>query len=321
MRFLTAIILLLCASSAGLAAGFDPNNPAASGYSLVFDDEFKTVATIDINNTQLPGFNWYVQYPFGAEVTPPTDINVTNGVLTLSPQPGDGSANGWLATAVRVEPTASNPEGYNGCSFGGGFYVEAEISFDPTNVGEGVGYPAFWAESLEHIINAGQQWPGQAAGYSHFVEDDIFEYDTYSGWGANTFGGTVIDWYGIYNVTCSGYCKVWNFPLAPLGTFQNAIVYLDPSIVWTQFHRIGQLYTPGTLSNGYAGSLQWYFDGVSIPDFVTWVDNGASYQAGLISPPPTGNFAFSIIDQQSLVLSLKAGTTSPLKVKYVRVWQ
>ena len=35
MRFLTAIILLLCASSAGLAAGFDPNNPAASGYSLV----------------------------------------------------------------------------------------------------------------------------------------------------------------------------------------------------------------------------------------------------------------------------------------------
>ena len=306
MRFLTAIILLLCASSAGLAAGFDPNNPAASGYSLVFDDEFKTVATIDINNTQLPGFNWYVQYPFGPEVTPPTDINVTNGVLTLSPQPGDGSAGGWLATAVK---TNSNPEGYNGCAFGGGFYVEAKISFDPTNIGAGTGWPSFWGESLQHIIGGAlpaDQWPGQAVGYVHFIEDDFFEYDTY-GSGVDTFGGNFIDWYGIYNVTCSPFCQIWNsahyLNTVPAGTN------------WDSWHTIGQLWIPGTPSNGYAGSVQWYFDGIATTDLVTWVDSGVG------SPPPTGNFIYSIIDQQSLVIVLDTGTTTPMKVKYVRVWQ
>jgi hypothetical protein len=34
---------------------FDPNNPAASGYALVFSDNFTSTATIDFNATDTTG--------------------------------------------------------------------------------------------------------------------------------------------------------------------------------------------------------------------------------------------------------------------------
>jgi hypothetical protein len=44
---------------------FNPNDPAASGYQLVFHDEFDSASTIDLNASGLPGFNWYPQQFFG----------------------------------------------------------------------------------------------------------------------------------------------------------------------------------------------------------------------------------------------------------------
>ena len=52
----------LCLNQPG--AAFSPNNPAASGYQLVFHDEFDSASTIDLNATGLPGFNWYRQQFF-----------------------------------------------------------------------------------------------------------------------------------------------------------------------------------------------------------------------------------------------------------------
>ena len=165
------------------------------------------VSTIDINGTGNPGYNWYVTKPFGFATTPASDISVSGGVLTLN---GTGAQN-W---AISTLAPANNAQGYVGQVFAGGFYVEARIAFDNTLVNTANGWPSFWGESLQHMIDAShpslEQWPGQPTGYTHFIEDDFFEYDTAPFAGANSFGGAMHDWYGIYNQTCSGFCNVSN---------------------------------------------------------------------------------------------------------------
>jgi hypothetical protein len=54
-----------------VGAPFDPNDPAASGYQLVFHDEFNSASTIDLDASGFPGFNWYPQQFFGRPPPPP----------------------------------------------------------------------------------------------------------------------------------------------------------------------------------------------------------------------------------------------------------
>ncbi len=50
---------------------------------LVFEDDFDTIDTIDVNNTGAEGFKWYVDRPYRATVLEPDDYTVENSVLTL----------------------------------------------------------------------------------------------------------------------------------------------------------------------------------------------------------------------------------------------
>ncbi len=62
---------------------FDPANPAASGYTLMFDDEFTSASTVDANHTGATGYNWYVGQYFGDTATPLSMFSVSGGVLSI----------------------------------------------------------------------------------------------------------------------------------------------------------------------------------------------------------------------------------------------
>jgi len=287
---------------------FDPNKPEASGYRKVFDDEFDSISSIDINNNRTGNYNWYIQPFFGWRPMPSDDISVADGVLMLN---GSSAVGYGIATAA----PADNEQGYVGHVFGGGAYFEARIAYDPETVDYKNGWPSFWAMAVEHMAQKkADQWPGQLTGYEHFIEDDFFEYDT-SFAGISTFGGAIHDWYGVYKVTCpSGFCKVSNDGTSLFNNFVNKLQNTE-AIDWTQFHTIGQLWVAGNNDNGNIGYIQTYFDAVATNDRVTWVDQGDG------APPPSGVFAFSIMDKQHLVVILGTGKNQPMKIDRVRVWQ
>jgi hypothetical protein len=176
---------------------FNPSNPAASGYALVFDDEFNSPNTIDINNTEAPGYNWYPGNFFGS-ATPASMIQVANGALTLL------SSNNNISLGLSTAGPANNADGFVGQAFGGGAYYEARVKFNPANVNPSTtNWPSFWAYAIEVLLNNSRwnaQWPGQAAGYNHFVEDDFFEYDLGT---TGAYNGAIHDWYGKIN-QCGG---------------------------------------------------------------------------------------------------------------------
>ncbi len=301
------IALALLLSSAFPAFGFDAANPRNSGYEMTFDDEFDSVATIDLTNSQAPGFKWYVQYPYGGAAAPADRFSISNGVITISPQTGDHTQ--WM---MSTGTKGLNATGFVGQAFGGEWYIEARIAFDDSLVNKANGFPAFWAEGLGHVMHGGaidDQWTGQIAGYEHWLEDDFFEYNVASAVGANAFNSNVYDWYGKYP------------RLRAVGPhYPQTIVLLDPT-TWTSFHTIGRLHVPGTAQNGWVGIEKTFFDGVDVTNGhylqpYTWIGN---QMPG--TPPPSGTFLYSIADSQSLVIVLGSGIGAPLQVDYVRVWQ
>jgi hypothetical protein len=72
---------------------------------------------------------------------------------------------------------------------------------------------------------------------------------------------------------------------------------------------------PGTADNGNQGYVQYYFDGQPTTDKVTWTNSGTG------TPPPVGNFQFSIMDKQHQVIELGTGVDAPMDVDWVHVWQ
>jgi hypothetical protein len=110
---------------------FDPNNPAASGMVLTFDDEFNSLSMSNdgaANGTTWTNHLWYQQ--------PDSNIaSVSNGVLNLS---SDG-ANNMVATVNSAAQGFSQKYGY----------FEARIKVP---AGQGT-WPAFFLISTDHALN------------------------------------------------------------------------------------------------------------------------------------------------------------------------
>lgn len=290
---------------------FDPNNPAGFGYQLVFADDFDSLTSIDVNGSLSPTFKWYTT-PFfqPASKFTPSLIAINNGILTLESTPSS-TRNANIATAA----PAKNLQGWVGKTFGGGGYFEAKIAFDPATVDTKNGWPSFWSMGIEHMAGKGaDQWQGQVKDYSHFIEDDFFEYLSASFAGQNSYAATMHDWYGIWKITClpAAFCNINNHS-AGVSKFKNAIIKSNVSIDWTQFHVIGQLWVPSNNVNKI-GYVQNYFDGIPTSK-VSW------NMATNLMPPPQGDFIFSIMDTSHLVVILGTGVKQPLHVDWVRVWQ
>jgi hypothetical protein len=72
-----AFAFLITLSLSGTAwAAFDPNNPGASGYTLVFNENFPNASSIDLSDTRAPGFNWYIHRFFTNDTMPAYGFSV-----------------------------------------------------------------------------------------------------------------------------------------------------------------------------------------------------------------------------------------------------
>ena len=126
---------------------------------LVFEDDFDSLDTIDVNNTGDKGYKWYVERPYKfTTLTEGTDYKVADSVLTLCNV--DAQYNYGIGT---YHPTKKN-----GWSFCKG-YLEFRIRIPEPNIpagNEGKGYPAVWSFPPATITDDMLQW----------VEPDWMEY-------------------------------------------------------------------------------------------------------------------------------------------------
>ena len=301
-------------AAASTGVSFDPAQPRRSGYELTFDEEFDDASAISFSSLEngVPGFRWYARLfaIWGGSTSPREAFSVSGGVLTI--------AGGQLGTAA----PATNSRGFVGTTFAGGAYFEARIAFDPETVrfdpsapiSKTNWWPSFYSMPIEYFTHTAQ-WPGQVPGFAHFVEDDFFE-----AWQeTRRFGGTVHDWYGLpqcsANGANSGHCEVANDGNSPQVIGKNLANEVPAGTDWRQFHVIGQLWVSGKTTADKRGFVQFYFDGKPTTDRVEWRDGP------MRGPPPAGDTAFSVLDQDHLVIYIGSPAQTPLKVDWVRVWQ
>jgi hypothetical protein len=287
-----------------------PEPAAAAGYTTNTFLSHMRSGDFDLSQKNQSGFKWYFFNFFHGTPAAPSTIRFGQNYASI----GGNDAASAVATAAAI-----SGDGWVGTAFGGGFYVEALISFSTVEVpGKQTSWPSFWALSLEHCYSPGvaDQWIGQNPGYAHFGEVDMMEYDLGSSSPANsygaTYGATVHDFYGVWNSTCaSGYCNVNN---AAGGKTPYANFKVATNADFAAYHRFGALWIPATSSSN--GSLTFYFDGLPTNSKVSWTQYVNQAPA-----PGTASWTFGILDAQHLVLLLDTGARQPMNVQYVSVWQ
>ncbi len=285
----------------------------AAGFNTVtlFDD-FNSTATIDITNSQAPGFNWYLANWFvaGATSTPADNFSVSNSILTI----GNGSGGAFPGMVTAFDTGVVNA--YKGTVYSGGGYFEVRMKFNPAlSGGSAGGVPNFYGMSIEHIADNNSvslgQWPGQVSGYAHFFELDFFEP---LGGSTTTYQTSIHDWGGIY----SG----GNYP-QNITNGGNNIPQVG-SIDFTQFHTYGALWV--TQNGATPGRIERYFDDILISSIYYLGPPGSPplpNTAGSFTPttPGAADRTYSVLDGHHLALLLGGGLTWPIQVDWVRVRQ
>lgn len=221
----------------------------------------------------------------------------------------DGTIN--VTSSITTAALAKNPAGFVGTAFGGGGYFEAELAFDPANIDLSKGWPAWWALTLDSILEKpNSYWKGQSKDYRNTAEVDFFEYlEKQTPPMRNKYGAGLHHWYGR-----RGQCGGPN--LCGFRPPRSVTVrFAPPSVDWSKFHRLGALWIPATDSR--RGSLTFYLDRHKTGETIYWT----KFSNQPPPPSPKTPWAFGILDQQHLVLVLGSGTNEPMRVRSVRVWQ
>lgn len=302
---LAAACVMASATWGTAEAASPPSAVTAAGYTT---ETFATVSnftpqTVDMNLTDAPGYQWYFFNFFGQAATSAlTTLNADGSVTTAA---FTNNSNATMSSAAQISAAPY----FRGTAFGGGGYFEATLSFDAAAVNTSTGWPSWWTMSLEHLSGLStQQWKGQASGYDHFIEPDIFEADLGSGY-PNAYGGNVHDWYGAWNSkACPSYCNV-QLP------FSTVVRTVPSTTNFSSYHRYGLLWIPATASK--KGSLTYYFDGVQVGPSTTY----SQFSTQKPVPSSSTPWTFGVVDQQHLVLILGAGASTPMQVQSVTVWQ
>lgn len=282
---------------------FNPAKPAASGYTLMFDDEFTTAKTVDIDHTGATGYYWYVgQYFsqfFNYPQTPSSMYSLGAGMLSILNNPPQTGM-----TVHTAEPDAVNPLGFHGTVFSGGqgIYIEAQIALPNTGLITNSYWPSFWTEDLKAETLTNEEMPGNP-GYSETIEDDIMEYNP--NWGNGNAYISVVHDFSDQDNTNNDYNLTNDNQALPVPVGTN----------YATWHRYGVLWVPASSANGWIGYRQAFFDGVA-EAAVCWQGNQAP------TFPPSGSYLFSLKDQDQFDLIFGGCETGlpSLRVNYVHVY-
>jgi beta-glucanase (GH16 family) len=175
--------------------------PQASGYKLVFDEEFNSLS---LSNTGTgSGYTWYNPGVWFESPAPSSDITLSNGVLGLT------WVNGQTpAYDTSISTSSTNASSYKAWTYG---YFEVRMKFDPTTGS----YPALWLNSLDEITNPSGE----------YGEVDIFEWEVQT---PKTYYGTIHDWMG--NKQLQNNNSSNSFPVPSSTNFADFHTY---GMLWT----------------------------------------------------------------------------------------
>jgi hypothetical protein len=256
--------------------------PAAWGLSTVtFFDDFTTLNTIDLSNTQAPGFNWYVDpnwpnYLTGLSVTNASNYSIIGGTI-LKQDATVGGVNFVLPmSAVSL----------GGANYNASFLAKPPALLEASIATQAIfpGQLSWWTHSLAFLLSANPP-------LGWHIEDDWFEYPPGgSALPRNTFAAAQDNVEGLYDAFV-GYTK-WDAinlfpgatPVSYLGTVYNTAtpptlgvappgsswVAINPQpqsyteVDWTQQHVTSTLWLPDQ-GIGNAGQVLSFFDGAFVP--------------------------------------------------------
>lgn len=197
------------------------------GYrTLIFDDDFTSQNSIDINSTGEDGYKWYVDRMNGWSTIQPNEIAINNSVLTIT-QTDTSGVNYAICTTSSVSK--------NGQAFRY-FYAEARMKFTPNPAWPNAqGGPAFWSLSTDDV------WAYDAENtVDRWAELDFYEYTPYS------FNGSVHDWVHVDKTQ----------PKVDYVNYNTNGNSIPNDMDFTQWHTYGCLWTPG--------AIQYFLDDVPL---------------------------------------------------------
>jgi hypothetical protein len=285
-------------SGSTTSSGTAPAPAAAVGYDT---QTFGPAVTLSSN--------WFPFNFYGGSTPAAAYSQNSDGSVYLS---GAGNVNAGADIATAFQTSSGNK--WSGTAFGGGAYFEATLSF--TNQSNGPytnGGPAFWGLDVEHTSQGPYpvSWPGMpndSSGnpYDDFFEVDFMEYDC----GTYCYQNGIGNWYG-YPPT-----KSTSNPFQAVGGSAGSVL-IDVGTDFSQYHKYGCLWVPATPNT--QGYLKFYFDGTQVGQTFYWNYNNP---ANPYPPPPLNNAtAMSGMDQRHLFMMLGTGTSQPMTVQSVSVWQ
>jgi hypothetical protein len=270
------------------AAGYTQHTYSASNFSA---------ANVDIGASYARGFNLYLSNFFGSQT--PSNAVTFNADGSLSALYA-GNMNLTLSSCAAIGAAP----GFVGKAFGGGAFITAQIAFDPATVDMTKGWPSFWTMAAEHLCGLDIQWPGQPAGYGHFIEADIFEFIRSQTLYPKAFASTLHDWYGVWSPT-AGWQVVDS-------DFNDGTMTQSVGTDYTQINTVGMLWIPATPTTD--GSIRFFFNDSQVGPAITWK------QFADQAPPPGSPWTFGVIDRQHLAL-IVGSASGAIKVKSIDVWQ
>lgn len=293
--------------SASSSSGAAPAQAAAVGYNT---QTFGSAVALGTN-----WFNWGF-YGDGPQVANATSLNADGSLLLTG-----NENNNFGATIASAQPI-NGGNGWSGYAFGDGFYAEATLSFTGQNTFYYPnGGPAFWMLDIEHLSQGPYNinWPSAPVGCIDFFEVDAMEFDASV---ANGYQNGIATWYGSGNGQCANGATANPNTQIP-GVAGGALVPSGTDL--SQPHKYGVLWVPATGSGDTTtaqGYLKFYFDGAQVGSTFNWNYYDPTLSATYPPiPPVNGTSAMSGMDYRHMALILGTGTSQPMTVYGVTVWQ
>jgi hypothetical protein len=278
-----------------------PDPAAQWGYNTrTFFDGFDSISTIDINNTQAPGFKWYLAngWPNASSNDPFHDIriatptrphcvvSVANSILELSGFTGDPN------TELGFQTACANGAGYNGQGFAGGGYFEFSFAADISLRNSTLGWPSAVNWPLDWLLGTQSDW----------VEFDLFEMYV----DGSLFYDGLQDRVTTLTTIVSQNTNTNDGWTAPSGV--NLL----------NFNTYGILWVPAA-KNGGTGLVRRYFNRAYLPSQDVFYTATGPASPGASPANPNGTFFF--MDRQTFMLNLSWGHNWPSYWDYFEVWQ